>query len=125
MAEADLRHAAADIGDWFRFDVGAATPVGTVGVVLPVTAVIGSTTWADFHRRPGEPRRRAGVVRAAHVRLTLAASAAAGRTWLSHHRELTPRSHDLAVQFPRLLLVQRHLQFGELYPVDLAVGRTM
>jgi hypothetical protein len=49
-AEAGLRHAvAADIGDWFRFDVGAATPVGTVGVRLPVTAVIGTTTWAGFH----------------------------------------------------------------------------
>jgi hypothetical protein len=48
-AEADLRHAAADIGDWFRFNVGAATPVGTVGVRLPVTSVIGTTTWAGFH----------------------------------------------------------------------------
>jgi nucleotidyltransferase AbiEii toxin of type IV toxin-antitoxin system len=49
-AEADLRHAAAaDIGDWFRFDVGAATPVGSVGVRLPVTSVIGTTTWAGFH----------------------------------------------------------------------------
>lgn len=49
-AVADLRHAAAaDIGDWFRFEVGAATPVGTVGVRLPVTSVIGTTTWAGFH----------------------------------------------------------------------------
>jgi hypothetical protein len=49
-AEADLRlAAAADIGDWFRFEVGAATPVGTVGVRLPVTSVIGTTTWAGFH----------------------------------------------------------------------------
>jgi hypothetical protein len=49
-AEAGLRHAAAaDIGDWFRFDVGAATPVGTVGVRLPVTSVIGTTTRAGFH----------------------------------------------------------------------------
>lgn len=49
-AEADLRYAAAaDIGDWFRFDVGAATPVGTVGVRLPVTSVVGTTTWAGFH----------------------------------------------------------------------------
>lgn len=49
-AEADLRlAAAADIGDWFRFEVAAATPVGTVGVRLPVTSVIGTTTWAGFH----------------------------------------------------------------------------
>jgi hypothetical protein len=49
-AEADLRHAAAaDIGDWFRFDVGAATPVGTVGARLPITSVIGTTTWTGFH----------------------------------------------------------------------------
>ena len=49
-AEADLRlAAAADIGDWFRFEVGAATPVSTVGVRLPVTSVIGTTTWARFH----------------------------------------------------------------------------
>jgi hypothetical protein len=44
-----VKGAAADIGDWFRFDVGAATPVGTVGVRLPVTSVIGTTTWAGFH----------------------------------------------------------------------------
>lgn len=49
-AEADLRlAAAADIGDWFRFDVGAATPVGNIGARLPVTSVIGTTTWAGFH----------------------------------------------------------------------------
>jgi hypothetical protein len=31
-SEADLRYAvAADIGDWFRFGVGVAAPVGTVG----------------------------------------------------------------------------------------------
>jgi hypothetical protein len=49
-AEADLRHAStADIGDWFRFEVGAATPVGTVGARLPVTSVIGTTTWASVH----------------------------------------------------------------------------
>jgi Nucleotidyl transferase AbiEii toxin, Type IV TA system len=49
-AEADLRRAAAsDVGDWFRFDVGAATPVGNVGARLPVTSVIGTTTWAGFH----------------------------------------------------------------------------
>jgi hypothetical protein len=44
------RHvASADIADWFRFEVGAATPVGIVGVRLPVTSVIGTTTWAGFH----------------------------------------------------------------------------
>jgi Nucleotidyl transferase AbiEii toxin, Type IV TA system len=49
-AEADLRYAAAaDIGDWFRFEVGAATPVGTFGTRLPVTSVVGTTTWAAFH----------------------------------------------------------------------------
>jgi hypothetical protein len=66
VAEADLRHAAAaDIGDWFRFEVGAATPVGTVGTRLPVTSVIGTTTWAGFHvdligsglRMTGRPER--------------------------------------------------------------------
>src|ERR1700761_2182670 len=49
-AEADLRHAAsADIGDWFQFDLGAARPVAAVGVRLPVTSVVGTTTWATFH----------------------------------------------------------------------------
>jgi hypothetical protein len=49
-AETDLRQAAtADIGDWFRFEVGPATPVGSVGARLPVTSVIGATTWAAFH----------------------------------------------------------------------------
>jgi Nucleotidyl transferase AbiEii toxin, Type IV TA system len=49
-AEADFRHAAAaDIADWFQFNVGASARVGTVGVRLPVTSVIGTTTWASFH----------------------------------------------------------------------------
>jgi hypothetical protein len=49
-AEADLRRAAAtDVGDWFRFEVGTASPVGNVGVRLPVNSVIGSTTWVGFH----------------------------------------------------------------------------
>jgi hypothetical protein len=52
VAEADLRlAAAADIGDWFRFDVGAATPVGTVGVRLPVTSVITSRSCRRSDRR--------------------------------------------------------------------------
>jgi hypothetical protein len=49
-AEANLRRAvAADIGDWFRFDVGTATPVADVGIRLPVTAIVGTTTWSTFH----------------------------------------------------------------------------
>jgi hypothetical protein len=74
IAEADLRRAAAaDIGDWFRFDVGAATPVGTVGVQVPVTSVIGTTTWAGFHvdligsglRMTGRPEPVAPLARGA------------------------------------------------------------
>ena len=50
LAEADLRRAAAtDIGDWFRFEVGAGSPVGNAGVRLPVTSVVGATTWVAFH----------------------------------------------------------------------------
>lgn len=49
-AEAGLRQAAAaDIGDWFRFEVRAGTPVGSIGSRLPVTSLIGTTTWAAFH----------------------------------------------------------------------------
>jgi hypothetical protein len=49
-AEADFRHAAAaDIGDWFHFEVGGGSPVGTGGTRLPVTALIGPTAWAQFH----------------------------------------------------------------------------
>jgi hypothetical protein len=50
LAEADLRRAAAtDIGDWFRFEVGTGSPVGNAGVRLPVTSVVGATTWVAFH----------------------------------------------------------------------------
>lgn len=65
-AEADLREAAArDIGDWFRFEIGAGRPVGAgdPGVRLPTAAYIGPTAWARFHvdlvgsdlRMTGEP----------------------------------------------------------------------
>jgi hypothetical protein len=66
VAEADLRDAAAqDIGDWFRFQVGAGRPIGNGarGVRLPVTASIGPAVWAECHvdlvgsdgRMTGEP----------------------------------------------------------------------
>jgi hypothetical protein len=65
VAEADLRQAAtANIGDWFRFEIGAPRPLaGTGGLRLPVTAIVGNTVWAAFHvdlaatdlRMTGEP----------------------------------------------------------------------
>jgi hypothetical protein len=66
VAEADLGRAAEmDIGDWFRFEIGAPRPVADAagGVRLPVTALIGTTMWAAFHvdlvgtelRMTGEP----------------------------------------------------------------------
>jgi hypothetical protein len=42
---------------------------------------------------------------------------------LGHDHELTGRSHDLAVQFPRLFLVQRHLKLGELNAIDSIASR--
>jgi hypothetical protein len=51
IAEAELRDAAArDIGDWFRFEIGAPVAMtgGGAGVRLPVTAYVGQTTWANF-----------------------------------------------------------------------------
>lgn len=65
-AEADLREAVSrDIGDWFRFEVAPARPVGEaeVGVRLPVAAYVGATAWVQFHvdlvgadlRMTGEP----------------------------------------------------------------------
>lgn len=65
-AENDLRRAAdLDIGDWFRFDIGAARAIsdGAAGVRFPVTAYVGATEWAQFHvdlvgsnlRMTGEP----------------------------------------------------------------------
>ena len=50
LAEADLRRAAAtDIGDWFRFEIGTGSAVSNAGVRLPVSSVIGATTWVAFH----------------------------------------------------------------------------
>jgi hypothetical protein len=65
-AEADLRNAAAaDLGDWFRFEVGPGQAVGdgAPGIRLPVKAYVGTTEWASFHvdlvgselRMTGEP----------------------------------------------------------------------
>jgi hypothetical protein len=66
VAEADLRDASGrDIGDWFRFELGPARPMGdeTKGLRIPVRAHIGVTTWTEFHvdlvgsdlRMTGEP----------------------------------------------------------------------
>ena len=52
VAEAEVRQAAAqDIGDWFRFEIGAGQPLADEagGVRLPVTAYIGTTVWTKFH----------------------------------------------------------------------------
>ncbi|WP_186356131.1 nucleotidyl transferase AbiEii/AbiGii toxin family protein [Streptomonospora sp. PA3] len=52
QAEHDLRRAAAlDLGDWFIFETGGATPVsdGANGVRIPTTARIGTTEWVRFH----------------------------------------------------------------------------
>lgn len=50
VAEADVRRAAAaDVGDWFRFEIGSRTPVGNNSIRLPVDAIIGATTWGAFH----------------------------------------------------------------------------
>lgn len=52
VAEAELREAARrDIGDWFRFEIGAGRPVGNgdAGVRLPTTALVGPTQWSTFH----------------------------------------------------------------------------
>ncbi len=51
-AEADLRRAVErEIGDWFRFEIGAPRTLGEgqTGTRLPVTAYIGATPWASFH----------------------------------------------------------------------------
>jgi len=52
VAEADLRESAArDIGDWFRFEIGAPQAVSDAagGARFPVTASIGTTVWVAFH----------------------------------------------------------------------------
>jgi len=49
--ETDVRSAAdLDLGDWFRFELGAAQPMNDTlkGVRIPVTAYIGVTVWASF-----------------------------------------------------------------------------
>lgn len=49
-AEEELRRAAAaDIGDWFRFEIGGGIDIGNHSVRLPVNATIGATTWVEFH----------------------------------------------------------------------------
>jgi hypothetical protein len=66
IAEADLRSAAdRDVGDWFRFEIGARRAVGDefAAVRLPVVAYIGQQQWESFHidlvgsdlRMTGEP----------------------------------------------------------------------
>jgi len=66
VAEAELREGVSrDIGDWFRFDIGAGRAVGDgdAGVRLPAVAYVGLTEWARFHidlvgsdlRMTGEP----------------------------------------------------------------------
>jgi hypothetical protein len=52
VAEAELRQAAGrDIGDWFRFEIGASRSVGLgdSGVRLPTIAYVGPSVWVRFH----------------------------------------------------------------------------
>ncbi|MHB1498854.1 MAG: nucleotidyl transferase AbiEii/AbiGii toxin family protein [Acidimicrobiales bacterium] len=50
IAEEELRRAAvADIGDWFRFEIGGGIDIGNHSVRLSVNATIGATTWVEFH----------------------------------------------------------------------------
>ncbi len=50
VAESDLRQAAAaDIGDWFRFEIGGAIPIGNNSMRMPINSLIGATTWVEFH----------------------------------------------------------------------------
>ena len=50
-AEADMRQAAGrDIGDWFRFEIGAPRSLSdTNGARLPVIAFVGTSVWVSFH----------------------------------------------------------------------------
>jgi len=66
VAEAELRQAAtSDLGDWFRFEIGAGSVIGNDGVRLPVNALVAATTWVKFHvdlvgsdrRMTGQPER--------------------------------------------------------------------
>lgn len=47
----DAIHAAAalDVGDWFRFEVGPGAPIAQDATRLPANAVIGTTSWCEFH----------------------------------------------------------------------------
>jgi len=76
VAERELRDAAGkDIGDWFRFEVGAPQAVGNTadGRRLPVTAYVGATVWAAFHvdlvgsdvTMTGEPEQMPALARVA------------------------------------------------------------
>jgi len=52
IVERELRAAAElDLGDWFRFEVGAGETLtgGTGGMRYPVMALVGPTSWATFH----------------------------------------------------------------------------
>jgi hypothetical protein len=51
LAEAELREAASrDIGDWFTFELGPGRAVATDAAVrIPVTAYVGTASWAAFH----------------------------------------------------------------------------
>lgn len=51
LAEADLREAASrDIGDWFSFELGPGRAVASDAAVrIPVTAYVGTASWASFH----------------------------------------------------------------------------
>jgi hypothetical protein len=49
VAEVEVRRAASlDIGDWFRFEIGQATPIVSKSVRVRVNAIIGTTTWTAF-----------------------------------------------------------------------------
>ncbi len=49
IAEEEARRAAAaDIGDWFRFEIDGGIDIGNHSVRLPVNATIGTTTWVEF-----------------------------------------------------------------------------
>ena len=52
VATADIARAARlDLGDWFRFELGATRQHadGSDGVRIPVDAYVGATLWAQFH----------------------------------------------------------------------------
>jgi len=51
VAEADLRQADLDLGDWCRFEVEVVLPAtqAASGLRLPVRAFVGATVWVEFH----------------------------------------------------------------------------